>query len=136
METYQKDNDRTVFCISAKSFPDGIMEAYQKLHSIFPLEPGRDYYGISYMDHGKTVYKAAVGLKDPKEAGDIKLETFIIRKGKYTGKVIENYMDDIPAIGRTFQVLLDNPNIDPRGYCLEEYFNEKDVRCLVKLKDD
>ena len=136
METYKKDNDKPVYCITAKSFPEGLLEAHQKLHSIFPFSQEREYYGISYMDHDKTVYKAAVGLNNPKEAGDINLEMFIIRKGKYTGTVIANFMDDIPSIGRTFRVLLDNPNIDPQGYCLEEYFNKSDVRCLVKLKDD
>jgi hypothetical protein len=45
-------------------------------------------------------------------------------------------MSDIPGIGRTFDKLLKHPRIDPQGYCVEEYVNNTDVRCLVKILED
>lgn len=135
METIIKNTDQKVFCVSAGMFPEGVGEAHRKLHALFPPADGRSYYGISYRNKDTILYKAAVALKNPEEAGKLNLESFTIRKGKYSGKVIKNFMDDITSIGRTFQVLLEDTRIDPQGYCLEEYF-DRDVRCMVKLKDD
>jgi hypothetical protein len=135
MDIFIRNTDQTVFCITAESFPAGVKEAHEKLHAIFPPTSGRKYYGISYQNNGNILYKAAVLSAHPNEAGKLNLETFTIRKGKYSGKVIKNFMEDIASIGSTFQVLLENIHIDPEGYCLEEYFGN-DVRCMVKLKDD
>lgn len=135
METFKKNNDKLVFCITAKSFPDGVKEAHEKLHALLPMAPGREYYGISFgSENNGIVYKAAVGLKNPEEGKKFNLEEFIIRKGNYSGVVVKDFMKDMSSIGRTFQQLLDNSDIDPLGYCLEEYINN-DVRCLVKTKD-
>lgn len=135
MDTILFDNDTIVFCVNAKSFPEGVQEAHQTLHAMYPPAPDRKYYGISSLNHGDIHYKAAVALGDLTETPNKRLEKFVIRKGKYAGKVIRNFMEDIPAIGRTFNALLKDVRIDPNGYCLEEYF-DNDVRCLVKLKDD
>ena len=34
-------------------------------------------------------------------------------------------MKDIPAIGRAFEILINLPNIDLQGYCVEWYINDK-----------
>jgi hypothetical protein len=44
-------------------------------------------------------------------------------------------MKDIPAIGNTFQELLETPGIDPNGYCVEWYINDKDVICMIRLAE-
>ncbi len=136
MDTVMLESDTIVFCVNAKSFPEGVQEAHQSLHAKYPPAPGRQYYGISYLYEGEINYKAAVGFGDLAEDISPDLEKFVIRKGKYAGKVIRNFMEDIPAIGRAFRDLLKDVRIDPNGYCLEEYINFNDVRCLVKLKDD
>lgn len=43
-------------------------------------------------------------------------------------------MDDIPAIGKAFKELLAIPGIDPEGACVEWYLSNKDVQCMVRLK--
>jgi len=43
------------------------------------------------------------------------------------------FMNDIPLIGKTFEKLLANPDIDSDGYCVEMYI-AKDVRCMDRLK--
>lgn len=136
MDTIILDNDTIVFCVNAKSFPEGVQEAHQTLHAMYPPLPDRRYYGISRLNRGDIQYKAAVEFGNQPEVQEQQLEKFVIRKGKYAGKVIRNFMEDIPAIGRTFRDLLKDVRIDPDGYCLEEYINDNDVRCLVKLKDD
>ena len=63
------------------------------------------------------------------------LEKIHFQKGKYRGTVIEDFMKDIPQMGKLFQELCRDPQLDPEGYCVEWYFNESDVKCFVKLKD-
>jgi hypothetical protein len=42
-------------------------------------------------------------------------------------------MQNIPKVKETFQKLLAQPDVDPNGYCLEWYLNDKDMKCMVKL---
>ncbi len=135
METYTFDHDIIVFCLTAKSFPAGLPEVYDKLHSLYPPGNGRTYFGISYPDgKGSIVYKAAVQLNGQDEEPTDAFETFVIRKGTYLAKDIRNFMDDTTQIGRVFQEMIVQPGIDPKGYCLEMYLNPTDVRCMVPLK--
>ena len=136
MEKYTIENDIPCYRIKASSFPEGVLAAHQQLHALFPYSAGRRYYGISRPEgKGQIAYWAAA----EKLSGDAPaqtLETFIIPKGQYTGTDILQFRKDIPAIGRTFQQLLTDPQIDPNGFCLEWYYNMDDVRCMVKLADN
>lgn len=61
------------------------------------------------------------------------LETFNFKKGKYRGNIISDFMKDIPKIGTLFQELCKDSDLDSNGYSVECYFNEKDVKCFVKM---
>ena len=121
----------------ATSFPDGIQAAYQKLHSLIGSPDGRKFFGISYPETpSKIIYKAAVEERYPGEGEQLGCETFVIKKGHYISIYIKDFMKDIPKIGQSFQELLADQRIDPNGCCVEEYINDKDVRCMVRLKDN
>ncbi len=137
METINLDTDINVMCVTAKSFPDGIMEAFDQLHSIVPVaEKGRQF-GISRpKEGGEIVYKAAMEEVHEGEAEKLGCEPFVIKKGKYLFMDRTDFMKDLPGIGKTFQMLISQPHIDTNGYCLEWYLNDKDVRCMVRLDDD
>ena len=81
------------------------------------------------------MYLAATETDPAEDSEALDCDVFFIKKGKYLSRLIHNFRDDIPAIGRTFQQLLDDPRIDPDGYCLEWYLGENDVRCMVRLAD-
>jgi hypothetical protein len=136
METINLFKDINVLCVTAKSFPDGIMEAFNQLHSIVPItEKGRQF-GISCPNEGGTIiYKAAMEEMNEGEAEKLGCEPFIIKKGKYLFMDKTDFMKDLPGIGKAFQMLISQPNIDPNGYCLEWYLNDKDVRLMVRLDD-
>lgn len=137
MPIQKLDKDIEVFYVTAASFPDGIMAAYDKLHALLPTGDKRMFYGISYPEKsGKIIYKAAAEAKFPGEGEQYGCESFIIKKGNYTSEIIKDYLKDLPFIGQTFQKMLQHPQLDPKGYCVEIYFNETDVQCLVKLVDD
>lgn len=121
--------------INASSFPNGVLAAHQKLHSLIPFSTDRKYFGVSRPENGAIVYKAAAEEKEPGEAEKLNLETLILKKGRYIGLTIHDYMKDIPAIEKTFNLLTSQPDIDPQGYCVEEYISQNDMLCMVRLKD-
>lgn len=135
MENITLENDIPVFCVTARSFPEGIMEAHQKLHSLIPFSSEQKYYGISRPNEkGLIIYKAAVEGLNSKEIQSLGLESFIIRGGSYISILIKDYFKDPLSISKAFQKLISRPDIDPQGYCIESYMGEKDVRCMVRLK--
>lgn len=133
METVAFDNDVTVMYVGASSFPDGILAAHQKLHGIVPYSTERKYLGISRPENGVINYKAGAEELSPGEAEQFKLDTLILKKGNYAYINIHDYMKDIQAIEQAFNELTALPNIDPQGYCVEWYINDKDVKCMIRL---
>ena len=134
MEQVNLSEDIRVFYVQASSFPAGIEKAYQDLHAKLPIVKDRTFYGISYPDEtGNIQYKAAVKELRPGEGKEYGLDNFLIPKGKYLSETIDDWRNDIAAIGRTFQQMLKDPKIDKNGFCLEIYEGEKAVRCLVRL---
>jgi len=137
MESIFLEQDIKVFYVKATSFPDGIQAAFQKLHSLIRSPEGRKFFGISYPETpSKIIYKAAVEESYHAEGEELGCETFVIRKGPYISDYIKDFMKDILKIGQSFQELLADQRIDPNGCCVEEYINDKDVRCMVRLKDN
>ncbi|HEY3389349.1 MAG TPA: hypothetical protein VGK38_07255 [Prolixibacteraceae bacterium] len=137
METINLESDINVLCVTAKSFPDGIMDAFDQLHAIVPADEVGRQFGISRPAQGGTiVYKAAMEEVQEGEAEKLGCEPFVIKRGKYIYLDKTDFMKDLPGIGKTFQMLISQPNIDPNGYCLEWYLNDKDVRCMVRLDDN
>ena len=135
METTTVDKDIKAFYITATSFPDGIKQAHEKLHSLIPFSKDRKYFGISRPENGIIIYRAAAEESNDREAERLNLDTLILKKGNYISLTINNFMKDLPAIGEAFKQLLSNPGIDPQGYCVEWYLSDKDVKCMVRLKD-
>ena len=136
METIQIDKDIRVLYITAISFPDGVMAAHQQLHALLPNATQRRLFGLSRPENGgQIIYKAAAEELHPGEAEELKCDSMIIKKGNYACITINNYMKDIPAINNAFQQLTALPDIDPQGYCVEWYLNDKDVKCMVRIAD-
>lgn len=136
MDKFNLDKDIRIFCVTAESFPEGIMAAFHKLHSIVPSNGKRRNFGISRPDsRGNIIYKAAVEESFEGEPDIKECETFIIKKGEYISVTVPDFMKDLKRIGDAFIELTSQSGIDPDGYCIEIYSNEKDVRCMVKLKE-
>ena len=134
MEKYFLENNIKVFCVTADSFPHGILKAHQTLRALLLTTKDRNFFGISFPGReGSIVYKAAVQEAYDGEAEKLNCETFIIHKGPYISATIKHWMKDETIVAKTFQQLLSHPGIDPNGYCLEVYPNETDMICRVKL---
>lgn len=137
MNTIFLDKDFKVFYVTATSFPQGIREAVDKLHSLFPFSPARKIFGLSRPENGgEIVYRAAAEELEEGEGRLYHCDTLIISKGKYTSARVENFRQDPLAIDRTFKELLKHPDLDPNGYCVEWYETEgAGVTCMIRLKD-
>ncbi len=135
METYNLPEDVKVFSTTAKSFPEGVQEAFITLEKMLSKE-GRTFYGISYgSKDGTIIYKAAVSESFEGEAEKLGFEKFIIKKGEYATETILNWRKKMESIGPTFQTLLADPLLDKTSYCLEWYKSEKELMCMVKLME-
>lgn len=137
VETMIIEKDIKVYCVTANSFPEGILTAHRTLHSKIPFSKERRYFGLSRPGNGnfEIVYKAAAEQIEDDLKMDDQLDTFVIEKGTYKCITISNYMKDSQSISQAFQELIALENIDPNGYCLEWYYNEEDVRCMVRMID-
>lgn len=135
MDKIRFDKDVKVFYVNAKSFPEGIQEAHQKLHSLIPFSKDRKYFGVSRPEQGDgIIYRAAAEELEPGEAESLRLESLVLKKGDYVSITIKDYAKDIMSIDRAFKELLALPDLDPQGYCVEWYYNEKDVKCMIRLQ--
>jgi hypothetical protein len=135
MEEYILNEDIKVMCITAESFPNGVLAAHQKLHALFPIDKQCRYFGISRPNEKREIiYKAAVEEIADGEAEKFGIEIFTIKKGTFVSELVPDFMKDVSQIGKTFEKLLNRSNIDPNGYCLEMYINETDVRLMVGIK--
>jgi hypothetical protein len=129
------EKDLNLFYVTAQLYPDGISDSIQKLHSLIPFSVNRKYINVSRPEeNGKIVYKAGA---TEIEVGDLKkfsLQELIVKKGEYYCIEVNDFRADIYAIGRAFEELLLQTSIDPQGYCVEWYSNDKEiVKCMVRI---
>lgn len=128
-------NNIPVFFIQAESFPDGITEAHDKFRDIIGQGSGRILYGISRPEFDKIIYRAGAEEKFPGEGAEYKCGTMQLKKGRYISKRLLSYRENPGSIGEAFETLLGHPDIDPKGYCVEQYLNENEMICMIRLKD-
>lgn len=134
MEHFKLAEDISIMCVTSKSFPDGILDAFRALEAKHPSIATRNFFGISYMDaNGKIVYKAAAQEEYTGEAKKYNCETFLITKGDYFTETIYNFMQDSNLIEDSFCRLLTTPWLDKTFPCVEWYINDKEVRCMVRI---
>lgn len=132
MKLYQIHEDIQLYTITACNFPEGILSAFEQLYLHVRKEDVETYYGLSQSSmNGDIIYKAAIKLKDTVTQPP-KLETLILPAGDYLGTDILNFRTRIAEIKQTFQELITYQDIDKNGCCVEMYYNETDVRCMIR----
>ncbi len=135
MENFVLEKDITVLYVTATSFPEGIKEAHENIHALVPYSKYRRYFGLSRPEgNSGIVYKAAAEELKPDEADLLGCETLVIKKGTYYCITIKDYLKDLSVIGKAFGELLKQSDLDPEGYCVVWYVDNKEVRCMIRKK--
>lgn len=133
-EYYIIQNDRTILCVKAASFPDGIMDAFKELNQHLPADDHRIPYGISRPEkNGTIVYRAGVEESFPDEAAESDCESVMLKKGKYIFRRITEWQTKMEMIGNVFGVLLSDPRLDPSSPCVEIYQSQTELICMVRI---
>lgn len=136
MDIQTLGTDKKVFYVTATSYPEGILDAHRKLHALLPFSADRKYFGISRPENGTIVYRAATEEQSPGEAEKYQCDTLILKKGKYISLLVDDFKEHPQRIEIAFQKLLLNPDLDPQGYCVELYLNDKEaVECMIRLNE-
>lgn len=137
MDKFSLSNNIKVMCLTANKFPEGVAEAHQQLHGKFSLKEERRFFGISHPGpDGKITYKAAAEELREGETEALGLEPFTIQKGHYNCFYLKNFHEDPNWIREAFEILLNQDEVDPNGYCLEWYIGENDVKCMVPIDEE
>jgi len=133
MEKYELVKDINVFYLPADSFPEGIQPAFEKLEGLVASDENRTRFGLSWPDkNGKIKYKAACEEKYPGEGKKFGLNSLVVAKGSYITELVKNFASDVSQITQTFRRLLEHPDIDPNGFCVE-WYKGPDVLCMIRL---
>ena len=136
MDSFNLSEDIKVMCVTANHFPEDAERAHIQLHAMLAEKSGRRFFGISWpAENGEIIYKAATDEMEPGEAERLGLETFTIRKGNFHCFFIKDFMQDITNIRSAFKILLEQNDVDPKGYCIEWYIGENDVKCMVPIDE-
>jgi len=121
-----------VFCVTAKSFPYEIKQAFGTLIDLLPSIEGRTFFGIAYEDEsGDMIYKAAVLESFKGEAEKLGCEKFTIERGEYLTETIKDWKKDESLIGLTFKKFSES-EYNTTFPCIE-WYQANDVMCMVKL---
>jgi hypothetical protein len=130
------DKDIRIFYVEATSYPGGIVDAHQKLHSMVPFSTDRKYFGLSRPENEEyeIIYKVGTEEMEEGEAEKYSCQTLIIKKGRYIYQIVKDFRKEPENIGLAFEKLLTHPDLDPDGYCIEWYKNDQEVvTCMVRV---
>ncbi|MFZ4620591.1 MAG: transcriptional regulator [Bacteroidota bacterium] len=136
METQYRilNQDISLLCVKAESFPDGIQAAFNELKKRIPQNDARKPYGISKPERdGTIVYRAGVEQAFEGEAAQQGCETVIIKKGKYLSKTVTQWQTKMETLGSIFEELLSDPRLDPDSPCVEIYQSQTELICMVRI---
>ena len=124
-----------IFCVTAKSFPYEIKQAFGLLINKLSNVEGRTFFGIAYQsEQGDMIYKAAVLESFEGEAEKLGCEKFTIEKGEYLTETLKDWKKDESQIGLTFRKFSDS-KYNATFPCVEWYQGD-DVMCMVRLEEE
>lgn len=136
MEVLHLKSDLPILTVTAESFPMGIGGAYKKLEAALLSVKDRVFFGISRPEsEAGIVYRAVALALDAEEATRLGLEAMTLKAGSYVTEMLLDWRQDETIFSKVFPQLLDDPRIDPQGYCVEWYPNDKDAMLMVRILD-
>lgn len=134
MKIYLQQQDQRLFGRLVKTFPNGISEAFDALMKNIG-DNKRSYYGISKMDDkGAVTYWAAAEEKTTGEAEKLGYERFVIPAGDYLSDTVKDWKKNLLCIKDVFYEMMKDPRADTTRACIEWYYNEDEMMCMMHTK--
>ncbi|MBI5614019.1 hypothetical protein HY947_03785 [Candidatus Gottesmanbacteria bacterium] len=109
-----------IFYIQSSKGLAGAVNTFNILESKLTTLKGRKFYGVVYGKPPNETYWACVAKRDEKEVLD-GCESGKIPGGKYIGKRVNDWEDNIPEIGKAFQELMTKVTLDYNRPFVEYY---------------
>lgn len=135
MEVFRLTKDINVIYIEAESFPGGVKNAFTKLYSQVAGTQQRRIFGLSKLQHGIIIYKAAASENFEGEGASLQLPTFLIRKGVYLTETLMDWQQNEMMIGSIFNRLVADKRLDGSAHCIEWYKSERELWCMVLMQE-
>lgn len=132
MKEYILKEDIRLITVKAKTFPTGVVPAYQTIERAIGNPNGRHFYGLSRGSQEGIDYWAAV-IPVGDEEQRLGFEGHVVNKGTYITERLANWRGREYIIGETFQKMLADPRLDRGSFCVERYEDNDDVTCMVKI---
>jgi hypothetical protein len=134
MEQYHLSQDMNLILYPAKNFPNDVESAFKELDKKIGGGPDRVWFGISKGSPNGIVYWAAGQEAYEGEGKKAGLDTLLLTKGKYMTETIEDWRNNKEKFMEVFGRLLKYPEMDTDFPCVEWYKGEKEVMCMIKIK--
>src|SRR5688572_14390268 len=90
MKEFELNDDIKLLLVKAKTFPDGVVPAYQELERAIVNPKGRAFFGISRGDKTGIVYWAGVRPLGDEEKR-LRLEAFTVKRGTYVSETVSDW---------------------------------------------
>ncbi len=124
----------TIMYVRSDSGVRGSKSAFDKLEEKLPTLRGRKFYGLIFGTPPKDEYWACVELQKTDVPKEWDYHVGSIPKGLYAQEKIENWNDDIESIGKTFEKLSKNFDVDHSRPSVEFYRSMRDMRVRVPIR--
>ncbi|MDH7490352.1 MAG: hypothetical protein QHH80_12720 [Anaerolineae bacterium] len=127
--------DLLLAACKARSFPDGIKDAWDRLEARMPSLKGRHFYGLTVCEGGELVYYAAVQVAGEDEAAALGFPLLRVRGGRCARVKLLDWPHHVDEIGAVFDELMRNFPMAPDAPTVEYYRSESELHLLVPLAE-
>jgi hypothetical protein len=132
-ESYVERQDLPVLRVKVDWNTGGPAAAMAMLESRLTTLKGRKFYGCFRVKPEGEDYYACVARVDSDDPGKMKLEAGVIPGGWYARRRLVDWAKDLSQMGKIFQEMSRDIDVDPERPSLEFYRSETEVLLFVPV---
>lgn len=127
-------DDIEVMCVVADGGAAGAKNAFDRLEAKLPSTRGRKFYGAYYPT--TDAYRACVTLQPGDDPAGWGFERWVIPGGLYVREKMENWMERVDEIGKTFVAMSERERarLDDSRPSIEFYRRQDELILLLPVR--
>jgi hypothetical protein len=133
MNIYRLNENIRVFGIQVNSAPERIGAAFDMLAKMVDGGFNRSFYGISMMNKGKFIYRAATEEIFEGEGDKYACEKYTIEQGYYLAVTLRDWRKKTESIKDIFHEMMHDHRVDCTKPFVEWYKDDDEMICMVKV---